>query len=47
MNEIEKLFKETGFEIKWIKYVGYSKNSGKLVNSEKEGNFLIKAIKIT
>ena len=47
MNEIEKLLKETGFEIKWIKYVGYSKNSGKLVNSEKEGNFLIKAIKIT
>ncbi len=47
MNEIEQLFKETGFEIKWIKYVGYSKNSGKLVNSEKEGNFLIKAIKIT
>ena len=47
MNEIEQLFKETGFEIKWIKYLGYSKNSGKLVNSEKEGNFLIKAIKIT
>ena len=47
INEIEKLLKETGFEIKWIKYVGYSKNSGKLVNSKKEGNFLIKAIKIT
>ena len=45
MNEIEMLFNETGFEIKWIKYVGYSKNSGQLVNSEKEGNFLIKAIK--
>ena len=46
IDEIEDLFKETGFKIEWIKYIGYSKNSGELVNSEKKGNFLIKANKI-
>jgi len=45
MDEIINLFNETGFEMKWIKYVGYSKNSGELVNTENDGNFLIKAVK--
>lgn len=44
--EIVHLFDLTGFKISWIKNIGYSKNPGELVNSEKEGNILIKALKI-
>lgn len=46
LNEIKSLLADTGFRIEWVKNIGYSKNSGKLVKSEREGNFLIKAIKI-
>ena len=45
-NEIKSLLANTGFRIEWVKYIGYSKNPGQIVDSEREGNFLIKAIKI-
>ena len=45
-NEIKSLLKHTGFRIEWIKNIGYSKNPGQIVDSEREGNFIIKAIKI-
>ena len=45
-NEIKSLLADTGFSIEWVKNLGYSKNPGKIVGSEKEGNFLIKAIKL-
>ena len=45
-NEIVALLSDTGFKIEWIKYIGYSKNPGQIVDSEREGNFLIKAIKL-
>ena len=45
LNEIKTLLAKTGFKIEWVKNIGYSRNPGKIVDSEKEGNFLIKAIK--
>ena len=45
-NEIKTLLADTGFSIEWVKYIGYSKNPGQIVDSEMKGNFLIKAIKV-
>ena len=39
------MLEETGFEIEWIKYVGYAKNPGEITRSDKEGSFFVKAIK--
>jgi hypothetical protein len=44
-NEIKTLLADAGFRIEWVKNIGYSKNPGQIVSSEREGNFLIKAIK--
>ena len=44
-NEINTLLEDTGFEIEWVKNIGYSKNPGQIVDSENEGNYLVKAIK--
>ena len=44
-NEIKTLLADTGFKIEWIKNIGYSKKPGKIVDSDNEGNFIIKAIK--
>ena len=44
-NEINTLLEDTGFEIEWVKNIGYSKNPGQIVDSESEGNYLVKAIK--
>ena len=46
LEEIKELFKVTGFEVVWIKNIGYSKNPGKIVESGDEGNYFIKAKKI-
>ena len=44
-NEIKTLLADTGFKIEWIKNIGYSKKPGQIVDSENEGNFIIKAVK--
>jgi hypothetical protein len=46
LSEIKSLLNDSGFEIQWVKYIGYSKNPGQIMKSETEGNFLVKAIKI-
>ncbi|MDG1797870.1 MAG: methyltransferase domain-containing protein [Flavobacteriales bacterium] len=46
LDEILKLLELTGFRLEWVKNIGYAKNPGKIVNSENEGNFLIKALKV-
>jgi hypothetical protein len=46
LDEILNLLELTGFRLEWVKNIGYAKNPGKIVNSENEGNFLIKALKV-
>ena len=46
LDEILKLLELTEFRLEWVKNIGYAKNPGKIVNSENEGNFLIKALKV-
>lgn len=43
--EIKEILNECGFEMEWIKKVGYSRNPGEIVNTENEGNLFIKARK--
>lgn len=41
--EITGLLEKAGFEIEWIRYVGYVKNSGELLDNPNEGFFFIKS----
>lgn len=43
--EARKLLKACGYEIEWVKYVGYAKNPGQLVLSAQQGNLFVKAMK--
>lgn len=45
LREIESLLDQAGFKIADKKFVGYVKNPGEIVDSEKEGNIFIKAVK--
>ncbi len=44
--EIIHLLEETGFEIKLIQTIGYINSPGEEMNSEKEGHYYIKGVKI-
>ena len=46
IGEIEDLLNECGFEIVWVKNVGYAKNAGQIVTSGNEGNYFVKAKKV-
>ena len=46
LDEIRGLLKKSGFDIGFIRMVGYSKKSGEIVQNNNEGNFFIKALKM-
>jgi ubiquinone/menaquinone biosynthesis C-methylase UbiE len=44
-DEIIQLLDQCGFDLVYIKHVGYAKNAGQIVSNEDEGNLFVKAIK--
>lgn len=46
LSEIKTLLGKTGFEVEEVKMVGYAKNPGEIVSSDKEGSYFIKARKV-
>lgn len=43
--EIEELLSEADFEVSFIKYLGYVKNSGQELDDEEQGSLFVKAVK--
>lgn len=47
IEEIQRLLESTGFEMVWHKNVGYAKNPGEITDTTDEGNFFVKARKVS
>ena len=45
-SEIRDLLQAAGFEVGWIKYVGYAHHPGELVETPMKGSFVVKAVKV-
>lgn len=43
--QIRELMTASGFEVEWIKYIGYTEKSGEIVSSAKEGFLFVKGVK--
>ena len=46
LDEVRKLLLSNGFEIEQLEFIGYSKNPGEEVKSEREGNIFVRAKKV-